>query len=303
MHVTEGYMPYLEYRTYYRIVHPDKPDPSKAPLLLLHGGPGSTHNYLEVLDCAADMDNRTLVMYDQLGCGLSWDDRMADHPELWTYETWNRELVAMRQHLQLDRCHLLGQSWGGMLAIEYLVDYQPEGICSAVLSSTLSSSRLWSEAQHRRVRYLPPDEREAVRRADQTGNYDDPAFRKAEAHFMRRHCCSEPGPDSPECLRRPKRAGTESYLATQGESEITATGIFRTWDYTDKLGQIKPPCLVISGTEDLCDAYVAKTLYDGIPHSRWELMPGCRHMCYVDNTPGYLRVLLPWLNAHDEVSY
>ena len=83
--IVEGTMPYLGYETYYRIV--GEANPKKAPLLLLHGGPGSTHNYFEILDDLADRDDRQIIMYDQIGCGNSYVD---GHPELWTKETWTR---------------------------------------------------------------------------------------------------------------------------------------------------------------------------------------------------------------------
>ena len=98
--ITEGYMPFMGYQTYYRIVG----EPSeKAPLLLLHGGPGSTHNYFEVLDCIAET-GRQVVSYDQIGCGNSYLD---GHPELWTLKTWIDELIAIREHLHLDMVHIL----------------------------------------------------------------------------------------------------------------------------------------------------------------------------------------------------
>ena len=100
--IQEGRMPYLGYETYYRIIGENKGN--KKPLLLLHGGPGSTHNYFEVLDDLADKDDRQLIMYDQLGCGNSYLD---GHPELWTKETWLNELIALRKHLGLDEVHIL----------------------------------------------------------------------------------------------------------------------------------------------------------------------------------------------------
>ena len=111
MKITEGYMPYLGYQTYYRIVGESRD--GKNPLVLLHGGPGSTHNYFELLDALAE-EGRALIMYDQLGCGRS---ATGSHPELWNMETWKGELEALRQYLGLDRIHLLGQSFGGMLAL------------------------------------------------------------------------------------------------------------------------------------------------------------------------------------------
>lgn len=299
MRVTEGYMPYLGFRTYWRLVEPDEPEASHAPLVLLHGGPGSTHNYFEVLDPLADLDHRTLVMYDQLGCGNSWDDGMADRPDLWTYDTWDLELAALRDELGLSRCHLLGQSWGGMLALEYLIDRRPQGVATVVLSSTLASTRLWGQEAHRRLRYLSAEERAAVAEAERTGSYDVPAFRAAEAHYLELFCAGAPGPDDPECLRRPKRAGRESYLATQGDNELSPTGIFRTWDYSDRLGEVSVPALVVSGTQDLCSPLIAKQMADGIPDARWELFVGCRHMCFVEDTPRYLALMQEWLDAHD----
>lgn len=299
MRITEGYMPYLGFRTYYRMVEPDEPDPSRLPLVLLHGGPGSTHNYFEVLDPLADLDRRALVMYDQLGCGKSWDDAMATRPDLWTYATWDEELAALRRELGLARCHLLGQSWGGMLALEYLIGHRPQGVASVVLSSTLASTRLWGQEAHRRLRYLTADERAAIAEAERTGTYDTPAFRAAEAHYLELFCAGAPGPDDPECLRRPKRAGRESYLATQGDNELSPTGIFRTWDYSDRLAEVDVPALVVSGTQDLCSPLIAKQMADGIPNSRWELFEGCRHMCFVEDTPRYLALMQEWLDGHD----
>ena len=88
MYIEEGYMPYLEYKTYYRIV--GKQTGNKKPLVLLHGGPGSTHNYFEVLDRLAEEDDRQLIMYDQLGCVNSYVD---GRPDLWKASVWIEEII------------------------------------------------------------------------------------------------------------------------------------------------------------------------------------------------------------------
>lgn len=146
--IKDGFIPFGPYRTYYRIV--GKPS-DKAPLLLLHGGPGSTHNYFEALDELAERDQRQLIMYDQIGCGLS---SMPDHPRVYQAATWLRELKNLRERLHLDQIHLLGQSWGGMLAIMYLCDEMPAGIKSLILSSTLSDAQLWGQEQHRLISFI-----------------------------------------------------------------------------------------------------------------------------------------------------
>ncbi|HCR84528.1 MAG TPA: alpha/beta hydrolase, partial [Lachnospiraceae bacterium] len=156
MNVIEGYMPYRGYKTYYRIVGECKDN--KKPLVLLHGGPGSTHNYFEVLDRLAD-EGRAIIFYDQLGCGNSY---VEGHPELWCSDTWDNELIELRKHLKLDEVHLLGQSWGGMLAIEYLCDYKPEGIKSVILSSTLPAAELWAHEQHRLIKLMSKEDQEAI---------------------------------------------------------------------------------------------------------------------------------------------
>ena len=260
--IIEGYMPYLGFQTYYRIV--GECEGNRKPVVLLHGGPGGAHNYFETLDRLAD-DGRQLIMYDQLGCGRSFVD---GHEELWKSSTWINELIALRKYLGIDECHLLGQSWGGMMIIEYVCDYQPEGIVSNIISSGLPSTELWAQEQHRQMKYLPQEEQDAVLRAEETGNFDDPMYKL-------------------------------SYKMTQGESEFGATGNFVGWEYRDKLDRITQPTLITNGTDDLCTPLVAKTMYDGIPNSKWHLFANQRHSAYVEANDEYVELVGNWLREHD----
>lgn len=293
--VTEGFVPFGSFRTFVHVAgEPDAPNP---PLLLLHGGPGSTHNYFELLDRLAAETDRAVISYDQLGCGGSF---VSGRPELWRAETWMDELGNLIGALGLKRFHLLGQSWGGMLAISYLADRSQEGVCSVILSSTLSDSSLWGREQRRMALALPPEEQAAIAEAGRTGDYSSAAYQAAIGHYMQLHCCDASyDPDAPECLRREKRAGSESYLHAWGPDELTPVGTLADWNYTDRLPELRLPALILSGSEDLCTPLIAKTMLDRLPDAEWQLMQGCRHMCFADDNSGYCSRLAAWLSAHD----
>ena len=133
---TEGYIPFKGYRTWYMSVGDPAHDAERPPLLALHGGPGAPHDYLENLAQLADTGRR-VIFYDQLGCGAS--DKTGK-PEMYTVELYVEELGEVRRALGLERLHLLGQSWGGWLAIEYLLTAQPRGVVSLTLASTSPST-------------------------------------------------------------------------------------------------------------------------------------------------------------------
>jgi proline iminopeptidase len=294
MEIREGYMPFLEYKTYYRVV--GKNTGNKKPLVLLHGGPGSTHNYFEVLDRIAEEDGRQLVMYDQIGCGNSY---VENRPDLWNSKVWIEELIELRKHLGLNEIHLLGQSWGGMQTLEYVCNYKPEGLKSIILSSTLPASWLWAEEAQRMIAQMPQDMQDAIKKATEFGDYSSPEYQAAEAEYMRQHCAGEVTENDPECLRRPKKAGRESYVVGWGPNEFTPLGTLKDYDVIDQLGDIKEPALIINGGNDLCTPYVAKFMYDRIPNSEWELFRTCRHMCFVEDNDHYVEVLKKWMNKND----
>ena len=296
MKIREGSFPFREGKTYYRIVGENTP--GKKPLLLLHGGPGSTHNYFEVMDDLAEADGRMVVMYDQIGCGNSY---IEGHPEYFTAETWIAELMELRKVLGLDEVHILGQSWGGIMALWYALDYHPTGVKSYILSSTLPSAKLWESEQHRRISYMSEGDQAAFAKALSTGCYDDPAYLAALDRFMAQHC--QPMMDHlPECLTRPKRSGSESYLVGWGQNEFTPTGTLSGFEVTERLHEIQTPCLITSGQRDLCSPYIAKTMYDRLPHAQWELFAYSGHMPFVEEHAKYNAVLTRWLNENDGVS-
>lgn len=293
MKITEGYMPFEGFQTYYRIVGESKE--GKKPLVLLHGGPGSTHNYFEVLDKVAET-GRQVIMYDQIGCGNSF---VEGHPELFNADTWVKELIELRKHLGLDEIHLLGQSWGGMQAIWYALEYKPEGIKSYILSSTLSSAKLWEQEQKRRISYMSEEDQKALLGAEKTGDYSSKEYGDALGRFMEMYCAGAVTENDPECLRRPKKSGSEAYVVGWGHNEFSPTGTLAGYEFTDRLYEITEPCLITSGAIDLSSPFISKTMHDRIPNSEWELFQYSRHMPFVEETDKYIEVLINWLDKND----
>ena len=161
MKVTDGFVPYRGYETWYRIAGDLSSD--RVPLLLLHGGPGGASDYFVPLEAFAG-EGRPVVRYDQLGGGRS--DRPRD-PSLWTIDTFVEEVAAVRDHLGLDRIHLLGQSWGGTLAAEYLYT-KPTGVVSLVMHSAPIDWVFMVEELERLRAELPADMQLAMKRYEDT---------------------------------------------------------------------------------------------------------------------------------------
>src|SRR2546422_10296354 len=172
----EGWLERPVGRTWYRVTGKQ----GRAPLLCLHGGPGSTHNYFAPLERLADV--RPVVLYDQIGCGRS--DRPTDIE--WSADVFRDEVDAVRDQLGLDRIHLLGTSWGGMLALEHVLS-GAKGIVALVLSSTLADIDDWATEQWRLRGELPAEVIEVRDHHESAETYDDPAYKQALETYFDRH--------------------------------------------------------------------------------------------------------------------
>ena len=212
------------------------------------------------------------------------------------------ELVQLRKHLGIDECHIIGQSWGGMMIIAYAVDHAPEGVRSYVISSGHPSSSLWQREGMRRIGMMPEEMQHAIHDALERGDFSGEAYQAAEAEYMRRYCDPWLGEDAPECMTRPRRRGAESYLYGWGVSEFAATGSLGDFEYIDRLGEIRTPTLICSGISDLCSPLIAKTMADAIPGAEWILWENARHTCFIDRSEDYIPVLIDWMRRHDNGS-
>lgn len=289
MNIKEIYIPYKDSKTYCQIIEGNK---KKTPLVFLHGGPGSTHNSFEILYDFAIQDERTLIMYDQQGCGQSKNDNI----ESYDVSLYIDEFENLISKLNLSKIHLLGHSFGGMLIIMLLTTRNNSFIDKVILSSTLSSASLWKKECYRLINYLSDEDKEAIESANITHNYESDAYKKAMKDFKNKYIARDYTEDDPPCLTREKYLDKKAYLQLWGPSEFEPLGKLKDYEYTDRLNIIKNDVLIISGTDDESTPLINKTIYDNLTcRKKWVLLNDARHMAYFDQKDNYLKALKDFL--------
>ena len=287
-----------EAETWYRVTGELRPGDSSAPvpLVVLHGGPGATHDYLLSLTDLAD--SRAVVHYDQLGSGRSthYPDRGAD---FWTPELFVRELHNLVDALGIDgRHHVLGQSWGGFLAEEYAFT-QPAGMRALVLADTAASWADFAGEAGKLREQLPADVQATLAKHEEAGTYDDPEYTEACMVFYERHLCRIPWP--PEVARTFEYLEQDPtvYRTMNGPSEFHIIGSCKDWQVKDRLHEIRVPTLLVSGRYDEATPALQQVLLDGIAGSEWVCFEESSHMPHVEERERYMQVVGDWLAQHD----
>jgi L-proline amide hydrolase len=289
--VSAGFVDFRGYGTWYQVS--GELGSGTIPLLALHGGPGSTHNYFGPLEALAA--ERPVVLYDQIGCGNS--DRPQDIE--WTVSVFREEVDTVREQLGLDRIHLLGTSWGGMLALEHVLA-GADGIVGLILSSTLANVDQWAAEQMVLRNALPPDVVEVLERHDRAGTYDDPEYERAMQVYMDRHFYRGPQPRK-ELERMNEGRAVDVYRAMQGPNEWTVTGAIKGWDVRDRLKEIDIPTLVIRGRYDMCTEPIAETLVKGIPNSREVVLEESSHTPCLEQSAEYLAAISEFMKEAETI--
>jgi L-proline amide hydrolase len=289
--VSEGYIPFRGYRTWYQIVGDPANDATKAPVIVLHGGPGATHDYLEDLAELA-LAERRVILYDQLGNGNS------DHPHdpaLWTVPLFVEELATLRRELGLERVHILGQSWGGMLGMEYALT-RSEGLVSLIVADSPASIPQWVAEANRLRSELPPDVQATLLRHEAAGTTDSPEYQEAMLVFYRRHVCRlDPWPDGVVRTFDLIEQNPEVYGTMNGPSEFHVIGTIKDWSIVDRLGEIRVPTLLLSGRYDEATPAIVDVVHRGIPGSEWVMFESSSHMPHVEEQERFLQVVNDWL--------
>jgi proline-specific peptidase len=275
---SEGRIPFHGYETWYRVVEGGAPG-GRAPVLCLHGGPGA--NWLHMKPYEALADERTVVFYDQLGAGSSAVEEPHD-PAMWTPELYVEEVGAVRKALGLDRVHVLGHSWGGMLGMQYAAT-RPGGLVSLLVESSPPSVPAWMGELARLRAELPPEVDATLRRHEEAGTFTDPEYEEAVMVFYKRHLCRvEPWPDwLVECFEI-LEANPEVYHSMNGPSEFHVIGTLRDWNITPQLGRIQVPTLLFCGRHDEVTPASVEAAHRAIAGSEFVVLAESSHMAQAE---------------------
>ena len=296
MNIIEGKAAFQGFETWFRVTGDIAS--SLAPVVVVHGGPGCTHDYVDSFKDLAHA-GRAVVHYDQLGNGRSTHlrDRGVD---FWTVDLFLAELDNLLSHLGIaGRYHLVGQSWGGMLGAEYAVR-RPAGLRSLVLANSPASMALWVEEANRLRLDLPAVIQDALLRHETAGTTAHPEYETATRAFYARHVCRlDPWPAEVTRTFEAMASDPTVYAAMNGPNEFHVIGTLRSWSIVDRLPRVVAPTLLISGRYDEATKATVQPFADLIPDVRWTVFEQSSHMPHVEERTLCMDVVGRFLGQHD----
>jgi L-proline amide hydrolase len=290
----KGALPFGKYETWYRVtgeLHSGRP-----PVVVVHGGPGSTHDYLLALAALADF-GWPVVHYDQIGNGGS-SHLPGRPPGFWVVQLFLDQLDGLLQGLGIEREYVLfGQSWGGMLSAKHAAA-RPPGLRRLVIANAPASYQLWAEAMSVLRAQLPPAVEATLRRHEAAGTTRDSEYLEAMNVFYARHVCrlsvwpKEVQASFMEILNDPT-----VYYTMNGPSEFHVIGTLRDWSVIEGLSDIAVPTLLVSGRYDEATPATVQPFYDLIPNARWEVFENSSHSPHVEEPELFIEVMIDFLKG------
>ena len=264
------------------------------PLVAVHGGPGLPHNYIRSLERLAD--EREVIFWDQLGCGNS---ERPSNIELWTMERSVAEMDAVIKALDLNRFHVFGNSWGGMLAQQYVLDVTSNA-ASLTISNSIASIPGFSEMVDRLKTQLDPATQAAIDRHESAGTTSSAEYQAAIRTWNETYLCRQlPWPTELQDAFR--GMGVEIFETMFGPSDFRIVGTIRNWDVFERLPEIKLPTLVVAGRFDECAPEHMWEMHRRIGGSRFELFESSAHMPFIEEPHRFDQVMREFLRLHDGV--
>lgn len=277
----EGFVEHRSHRVWWGAVGAEE-RPGRFPVIAVHGGPGICHDCLEPLAVLAE--GRRIVFYDQYGCGRS--DRAAD-PTEYDIALFVEELDVLRQSLSLAEAHLFAHSYGGPLALEYLLSQPRTGVRSLVLSNSFASVPALAAGWARRLGELSESARSALNPGG-GAEVDPEVYGAALGEFIDRFVLTSPLPEP--LVRSQMNSGGEVYARMHGSSWFEPDGQWAQWDATDRLHRIDVPTLVVGGQRDQCVPELAEAMHAEIPGSRLTVMDTA-HLPFFEKPEAYFALV------------
>ena len=280
--------------TWYRVVGDLKS--GKTPVMVLHGGPGAGHNYCISIAELIAQTGRAAVLYDQIGCGNS--THLVDAPkEFWTPELFMEELTLLTQHLGInDDYAIVGQSWGGMLGLQFAIT-QPKGLKSLVVADSPASMRVWLAEANKLRAELSPEVQATLLAHEAAGTTDAPEYVAAVNVFYASHVCRIPMPQNVIDSMEQLAAEPTVYHTMNGPSEFHVIGTLKDWDILQELHKISVPTLLVSGQYDEATPAMVSQIHQLMPGSTWELFPESSHMPHVEEPARFKRIVTQFLDS------
>jgi proline iminopeptidase len=274
-------------------------DNPTAKLLLLHGGPGGTHEYFEGADQHLAAAGIEYIYYDQLGSVYS--DQPAD-PDLWELDRFVDELEQVRVALGLDRSSffLLGHSWGGILATEYALRHG-DNLKGLVISNMMASCPAYNDYAEQTLKpAMDQDALAAIESLEASGDTENPRYMELLLeHHYEHHVLRRPAAEWPDAVNRAFRINQQIYVSMQGPSELGLSGRLSAWDRAADLPNIDVPTLVIGATHDTMDPAYMAWMATQLPNGQYLECANGSHMAMWDDEDTYWNGLIDFIRSVD----
>lgn len=280
-------------------------NPTKK-VLLLHGGPGMTHELYECADGYFPQEGIEYIYYDQLG---SYYSDKPDDLSLWTTERFVEEVEQVRKALNMDNTnfYLLGQSWGGILAMEYALKYQ-DNLKGLVISNMMSSIPEYNTYAHEVLGpQLEPQIYKEIKALETAEDFDNPRYGELLfEHYYTQHVLRMSPEQWPEAVMRSlKHANNQIYVHMQGYSEfgITGNATLKNWDIKGRLKELHVPTLVIGAKHDTMDPGHMEWMSNEVQNGRYLFCPNGSHLSQYDDQKNYFGGVIAFINDVDNGTY
>ena len=265
----------------------------RIKVLLLHGGPAVTHSYLEAMESFLPEAGIEMYYYDQLGCGNS---DIPEDPSLWTLDRYTEEVEEVRRGLGLENFVLYGQSWGGILAMEYALKY-PQHLRGLVISNMTAGTQAYLKRTAAIKLWLPASKLARLQALETKQDYDNPEYERImmEDLYPLMLCRIQPWPEP--VTRSFRLMNQKIYEQMQGKSEFLVTGNLKNWERWDRLHEIKTRALTIGAKYDEMDPGDMVKMAKTMPNATSFICPNGSHLCMWDDQQEYFGALVPFLKS------